>query len=89
MQHERLARAIHRVQVRQHRMQPERAVEVERAVLRARIGQRQRAAQLRIRGLGVRRHGREAVEAAAQDDEHEPAVGISGGLQMRERREQR
>jgi len=69
-------------------MQAEQTVELEHTASRARRIERERAAQTPILRLAVRRDGREPVERAPQDHDHEARVGVRQRVcDARERRE--
>ncbi len=71
-------------------MQAERAVELQHAAVGTRRIERESAAQVAVLRIGVRSNGREPVERAAQDHEHEARLRIGGGVrEPRERCEQR
>ncbi len=71
-------------------MQAERAVELQHAAFGARRAERERSAQVVILRFGVGRAGREPVERAAQNHEHEARVLVRGRVrETRERRQQR
>ena len=55
-------------------MQPEEAVERQHAAGDARCAQRRLAAQAGVVRITVRRHGRQTIQGAAQDHEHEARV---------------
>ena len=73
MEHEQLTRPIALVQKGELRVQPEEAVErPRRRIAPTGRGERERPAQARVIGITVRRHGREPVERATQQHEHQP-----------------
>src|SRR5579862_478138 len=57
-------------------MQPEEAVERQRAALLCGSAQREIPAQSRVIAIAVRRHSREPVESAPQNDDDEPRLAL-------------
>ena len=79
MKYRQITLLIQPMQVFQRRMQPEKAVEVEHAVIAARLSHRQLAAYALIGRIGIGRHGGEAIQPAPQQYENKAPVGGQGG----------
>ena len=72
---QRLAVPVHRMQVGKRRMQPVKAAEVEHAVVLARLGWNDLAAQSGERRVAVRDDRGQPIQRAAQDHDDEAPVG--------------
>ena len=72
---QRLAVPIHPMQIGKRRMQPVKAAEVEHALVLARFGWNDLAAQSGERRVAVRDDRGQPIQGAAQDHDHEAPVG--------------
>lgn len=70
-------------------MQAEQTVELEQPFLGAGRRERERPPQRGITRLAIGRDGCEAIECAAQNHEHEAAIGLAGACHVGQRSDER